>query len=139
MSGALQVLLAGGDRIVLNSATYTKVTPGGATSGFRIQNDGFVYAQDQGSAGLFTQRYQWCFPAAAAPNYDVRWSDTTNNVDTSPGAANTNLNLATTRTWQETNSATFESCVISVRIHRAGDTATPIVTAAITLEADGSP
>jgi hypothetical protein len=139
MSGILNMLLAGGVRIVLNSATYSHDNPGGAGASFAIRNDGFVYAADSSSGGVATQRYQWCFPAALAASFDVRWNTTANVVDTTPGAENTNLNLGTNRTWSEANASALETCSFQARIHRAGDTATPLATANITLEADGSP
>src|SRR5688572_9292136 len=116
MSGVLNMLLAGGARVVLNSATISHDNPGGAGAGFSIRNDGFVYIADTSSGGAFTSRYQWCFPAALAANYDVRWNTTANVVDTTPGAENTNLNLGSNRTWNEGNTSALETCSFQARL-----------------------
>lgn len=139
MAGILQMLLAGGDRLRIDAATYSRDNPGAATAGWRIDSDGMVYVADDSSAGAFTARYPWIVPAANAANYDVRWSTVANAVDSTPGAEATNLNLGTDRQWSETNNAAFETCTFQVRIHRAGDSANPIITANIVLEVDGSP
>jgi hypothetical protein len=140
MSGLLNMLLANGDRIRLDSTSYfSSVIGGSVTTEFKIDSDGLVYARDNTSGGLLTARYPWIIPQAAAANYDVRWNTTSNTVDSTPGAENTNLNLGTDRTWSETAAGSVESCAFSARIHRVGNTANPIVTATITLEADGSP
>jgi hypothetical protein len=139
MSGILNILLAGGDRIVLNGGTFSRDNPGAASVTYRIDADGFIYVGDDSSGGAVTQREQWCFPATAAANYDVRWNTTANVVDSTPGAENTNLNLGTDRSWNETNNAGLETCSFQCRVHRAGDAATPLATANVTLTADGSP
>jgi len=140
MSGVQQILLACGDTLRLDSASYTRIIVSGAPStSFRIDADGQVYVGDQLSGGALTPRYNWVTPTSSAPNYDVRWNTTAGFVDTSPGAENTNLNLGSDRTWIESAGGTFESCSFQARIHRAGNTTTPLATAGITLEADGSP
>jgi hypothetical protein len=139
MAALQQMLLAGGDRLRLDVAGYTRAFPGGATAGFRLDADGFVYAADDSSAGVFTQRYPWIAPQSAAVNYDVRWGTSAGVVDSTPGAEATNLPLTVDRQWSETNNAAVESCAFLVRIHRTGDAAAPLVSATITLEADGSP
>lgn len=137
MSGVLQVLMAGGDRIRLDSATYSRVSPGAGTASFKIDSDGQVYAGDNASSGSLTARYDWITPRANAANYDVRWSTTSGVVDSTPGAEATNLNLGTDRTWSETNNVTTESCVFQCKIYRAGESSTPLATADITLSVDG--
>lgn len=139
MSGVLNILMASGDRIRLDAATYTRSNPSGATASFKLDNDGQVYAADNGSAGSLTARYNWCTPGANAASYDVRWSTSAGTVDTTPGAESTNLNLGTDRTWSETNGITTESCTFTVNIHRAGDSGAPLATASITLSVDGTP
>ena len=137
MSGPQQMLLAGGDQLRLDTATYTRINPGGATANFGIDSDGFVYGQ---SGASITQRYPWVLPTASAAKYDVQWSLVSDTLpDTSPVAQNTNINLGVARTWQETNAATLEQTVFQVRIYPAGITVNPIVSANITLIADGSP
>lgn len=139
MSGVLQILLAGGDRIRLDAATYTRSNPSGATASFKLDNDGQVYVADNSSGGASTARYAWVTPQANAASYDVRWTTSSGVVDSSPGAESTNLNLGTDRTWSETNNTTTESCTFTVNIHRAGDSGAPLATASITLSVDGSP
>lgn len=136
MSGILNMLLGAGDRIALVDSLISHANTGGSTATYRIDSDGFVYGT--GGGGSVIQLYQWCFPAAAAINYDVRWNTTANVVDSTPGAENTNLNLGTDRTWSETNNAGFETCSFQARIHRAGNTTNVLATANVTLEADGS-
>ena len=138
MSGAQQMLLAGGDQIRLDAAAYVRTNTGGATCTFKLDNDGQVYVADNSSGGALTARYSWVIPNAAAANYDVRWSTVSNVVDSTPGAEVTNLNLGTDRTWSETNAVADETCSFSVSIHRLGDTVSPLVTKTISLEADGS-
>ena len=139
MSSVQQILLASGDYIRVDAAAYTRAFPSGATCSFKLDADGQVYVADNSSGGVLTARYNWVTPPSAAANYDVRWSTITNVVDTTPGAEATNLNLGTDRTWSETNALTTETCTFQVRIHRAGDTATPLATANITLNVDGTP
>lgn len=138
MSGILQILLAGGDRIRLDTASYTRAAAGAATASFKIDADGQVYAADNSSSGSLTARYSWVTPQANAALYDVRWSTTSGTVDSTPGAEATNLNLGTDRTWSETNNVTTESCVFQVKIYRAGESTTPLATADITLNVDGT-
>lgn len=137
MSAPQQILAAGGDQLRLDTATINRASPGAATATWRIDADGQVYGTNSG--GAIVALYNWVTPVTSAPNYDVRWSTTSGVVDTTPGAENTNLSLNTDRTWSESNGASLESCVFQARIHRAGDTANPLKTANITLEADGSP
>jgi hypothetical protein len=137
MSAIQQLLLAGGDTIRLTSATITRDNPGGATATWRIDADGQVYGTN--GAGAIVALYNWVTPVSSAPNYDVRWSTTSGVVDSTPGAEATNLPLTSDRTWSETNATTIESCVFQASIHRTGDTTTPLATATVTLEVDGSP
>lgn len=140
MGASQQMLLAGGDRLRIDSATYSRINPGGATASFKIDADGQVYVGDSSSGGALTARYAWIVPAANAALYDVRWSAVSGTgVDSSPGAASTNLNCGTDRTWSETNVAGVETTTFRVTLHRAGDTANALVTADITLEVDGAP
>jgi hypothetical protein len=140
MSGIQQMLLgSGGDRLRLDSLTYTRVNPGSAFVGIRFHSDGQVYVADGSSGGVYTPRYNWVTPTSKAASYDVRWNTTANVVDATPGAENTNLNLGTTREWSETNNVAAETCTFQARIHNAGDAATPLATGNITLSPDGSP
>ena len=139
MSGIQPLLVAGGDQLRIDTASYVRIFPGGATCSFKIDNDGQVYIGDQSSGGVLTARYNWITPVGNAANYDVRWSTLSAVVDSTPGAENTNLNLGTDRTWSETNNVALESCAFQVRIHRLGDSSIPLVMANINLEADGSP
>src|SRR5688572_16767572 len=100
MSGVLNMLLAGGERLRLDGGTFSHDNPGGSTASVRIDADGFVYGT---VGGVMTQQYAWISPQTSAPNYDVRWSTVSGTVDSTPGAENTNLNLGTDRTWSETN------------------------------------
>jgi hypothetical protein len=137
MSGIQQALLAaGGDRLRLDSTTYSHDNPGGSSASFRIDADGFVYGT---VGGALVAQCAWVTPPVNAANYDVRWSTTSGTVDSTPGAENTNLNLGTDRTWNENSASSLETCTFQARIHRAGDAATPLATANITLEVDGSP
>lgn len=139
MSGVLNMMLASGDRIRLDAATYTRTNPSAATASFKLDNDGQAYAADNSSGGSSTARYSWVTPNANAALYDVRWSTSAGAVDSSPGAEATNLNLGTDRTWSETNNLTTESCTFTVSIYRAGESTNPLATASITLSVDGTP
>jgi hypothetical protein len=141
MSGIQQMLLgSGGDILRLDSANYSRLVPGGSPScSFRIDADGQVYVGDNASGGVLTARYNWVTPTSSASNYDVRWNTTAGTVDTTPGAENTNLSLGSDRTWIQSAGGFLDSASFQARIHRAGNTTNPLVTANISLEADGSP
>lgn len=132
------ILFSSSDILRLDDATYDRVNPGSASASFRLDADGQVYAADQASGGAFTARYNWVTPPGRAAAYDCRWAAVTNTVDTTPGAASTNLALTSDRTWTETNTTTTEFAEFDVSICRSGDT-TPIKTARIRLEVDASP
>jgi hypothetical protein len=138
MSAIQQVLLAAGDQLRLDVATYLTIGSGAATTRLVIDSDGFLYSTN--GAGVLTQRYAWVKPASSAPKYDVQWSLVSDTLpDVSPVAQNTNTNLGTDREWQETNNLTTERTVIQLRIYPTGITVNPIVSANITLDADGTP
>jgi len=131
------MLLAGGDTLRLDAATYSRAAAGAATTRFVVDSDGFVYATNSG--GTLTQRYAWCLPASSANKYDIQWSAVTNLPDVSPAAQNTSVNLGTDREWSETNNVTLETTTFQCRIYPAGLSTPALVSANITLEADGTP
>ena len=134
----MQMLMAGGDYITLVTDFISRANTGSATAIWRLDADGQVYVADDGSGGVPTARYNWVTPPGNAALYDVRWTAGTGTVDTTPGAASTNLNLGTDRTWAETNTAGLESASFTASIYRAGDSTNALATATITLEVDGS-
>jgi hypothetical protein len=130
----------GDDILRLDPVTVDDLVPGGpSTSSWRLDADGGVYyARASVSGGAFIKQYDWVLPNSSASKYSVLWSTGTGTVDTTPGAADTDLPLSTDRTWTETNPTTSESASFTARIRLTGGS-TDLITAAITLSVDGSP
>lgn len=138
--GIQQLLGAGGDILRLDAASVIDSVAGGpSTSQWRIASDGGVYiSRASVSGGAFQFQYNWVEPPANAANYECTWTAGTGTVDTTPTTAGTYVQCNANRDWVETNAIGPESASFTARIRRVGGS-TDLVTAAITLDVDGSP
>ena len=128
----------GGDILRLDNDSVVDGTPAGSTSSWRVDADGGVYwSRTSVSGGAYIKQYDWVLPNSSASKYSVLWSVGTGTVDTTPGAADTDLPLTVDRTWTETNAAGFEQAIFTAKIRLTGS-GTDLKTATITLEVDGS-
>lgn len=135
MSGIMMALMAsGGDTATVNFADVTNyvVNSGaGATSGYRINDDGFDY---KNANGTYTSNQQWVTPTSAGGNYEV--NATVSSGITPTGTIGSWVATSTDPTWTITRAAVgLNQSVLSIEIRRTGS-ATVLDTWTVTLEAE---
>ena len=135
MTGNVAVMMAGSaDVLRLDDATIFASSAGTAFAGIRLNSDGQVYySQSNVSGGAYIAQYNWITPTSSAANYDCQWVQNPDIPDTTPGAQSTDLNLGTTRTWEDTTPPAITAKTFQIRIQAVGSS-TNLKTADITLD-----
>lgn len=115
-----------------NFSGYASVSsPGTATNGYRLDSNGKVYTNDNGTWSYFED---WVTPNGAASNYECYATLSSGTLST--GTTGSWLSLGTTRDWTVTRSTLgLKSCTFTVDIRKIGTT-TILDTITVTIEAE---
>lgn len=116
------------------SRAATGISPATATNGYRLNSNGKVY--DNGN-GTYSFIEDWVTPTGAASSYEALVTVTSGSL--SSGTSGSWLALSSTRDWTVTRTSVgTNTCTFTVDIRKVGTT-TVLDSATITIEAEVTP